>query len=278
MFHNTLIRVVCGVRWHACCCATRCPNHNNISITEEASVMNVNRSAVGPGGVCAAFVLCSIATTSHATLVDISPCNTASAAVVACEVTTTPPNPVQADPNNGLLLAWDEQQNLTLASDLRIDRVADETAPFIREENGAFFIVAGTIVSSHYLQWDPLGSSGTVEGTVNLDSTVYGFITDTGRLADTDALLGLPGFDYNDFGARGLEAQDFIEFAGSSVNVRWTASSPGDWTRLLTAFSPGGGDGGNGGGNGGSSVPEPSTLGLLVAGLLGTLAARRRRT
>ena len=151
--------------------------------------MNVIRAAVGPGGVCAAFVLCSIATTSHATLIDISPCNTDAAAVVACEVTTTPPNPVQPNPNDGLLLAWDEQQNITLTSDLRVDRVADASAPFIRQEGGAFYIIAGTVVSSHYVQWDPLGSSGTVEATVNLDSTVYGFITNTGRLADTDDLL-----------------------------------------------------------------------------------------
>jgi hypothetical protein len=84
---------------------------------------------------------------------------------------------------------------------------------------------------------------------------------------DSD-FLGLAGVDYNDFGLRGLEAGDDTVFDGNSVNIDWSATSPGDWTRLITAYSPGG------------QVPVPAALPLLLGGMgvLGFAARRRRKT
>ncbi|MDJ0805792.1 MAG: PEP-CTERM sorting domain-containing protein [Gammaproteobacteria bacterium] len=212
--------------------------------------------------VLAAF--CAISSLSaSATLVSITNCTGA----IDCVITTTPPNPVLPNPNDGILLTWDERQNVTLTEDLRVDRVFDPTADFITAlGNGDFLIQAGTIVSSHYLQWDPgNGSSSTVSATINLDSQVFAFITADQNLFDSDDALGLPGLDYNDFRLRGLEGGDTTVFNGENTDIRWSAGSPGDWTRLITAYSPT------------ASVPEPASLLLPGVGLAGLGFATRRK-
>lgn len=213
-----------------------------------------------PAIVAVALLGSTVAAPSHATLVSIEDC----VGAVGCNITSSPPNPVRRNPNDGLLLAWDERQNVTLSENLRVDRVFDDTAPFISDAgDGDFFIAAGTVVSSHYLQWDPgAGSSDRVQATVVLDSQVFAFITADGNLFASDPILGLGGLDYNDFGLRGLEASDVTTFAGANTAISWRASSPGDWTRLITAFSPS------------AEVTEPGVLWLL-AGALGLVGARR---
>lgn len=198
---------------------------------------------------------------SHATLVGIEDC----VGAVDCRITTTPPNPVQRDPNDGVLLAWNERQNVVLTENLRVDRVFDPAAPFIIDAGGGdFFITAGTVVSSHYLQWDPgAGSAARVEATVVLDSQVFAFITADENLFASDPVLALPGLDYNDFGLRGLESSDTTTFIGRNTAVSWRATTPGDWTRLITAFSPS------------AVVKEPGVGWLLLAGL-GLLAGAKR--
>ncbi|MBL4781305.1 MAG: hypothetical protein JKX92_03595 [Porticoccaceae bacterium] len=104
---------------------------------------------------------------ANATLVGFPVCSGAN----SCDITSSPPNPVAPDPNNGILLAWDEVQNLTLSQDLHVDRVFDPGASFVETDGSAFIIKSGTVVSSHYLQWDPgSGSSSKVEATITLDS------------------------------------------------------------------------------------------------------------
>ena len=78
-------------------------------------------------------------TSSNATLTGFTNCTGA----LSCQITTTPPNPITANPNNGILLAWDEVQNFTLATDLRVDRVFDATADFISTIGSDFLIEAG---------------------------------------------------------------------------------------------------------------------------------------
>tara|TARA_R110000868_G_scaffold7354_19_gene40102 strand:+ start:108 stop:803 length:696 start_codon:yes stop_codon:yes gene_type:complete len=217
------------------------------------------------GGLVAGGLMLAAAGTANATIVGYTGCTGAN----SCDVTTTPPDPVTQDPNDGILLGWNEVQNTTLAADLRVDRVFDEGASFVEADGSGFIIKAGTIVSSHYFQWDPgNGSAGTVEATINLDSQVFAFITDTQKLFDSDAALGLSALDYNDFGLRGLESGDTTNFNGENVDIDWTASSPGDWTRLITAFSPA------------AAIPEPGALapfGLGLAAFAGLRIARRKR-
>ena len=175
----------------------------------------------------------------QATLIVVSHCTGAN----ACTVTNHPPLVLSPDPNDGLLLAWDELQNYTLTQDLLVDRVFDTNTAIIgATNNGSYFIKAGTVVSSHYLQWDPgmtAGqlSSATVSAQIQLDSQVFAFITADQNLFDSD-YLGLPNIDYNDFGSRELEDVDTTYFDGTNVDINWTADSAGHWTRLITAFSP----------------------------------------
>lgn len=215
-----------------------------------------------------AFAGATLASSSaQATFVDLGDCDGA----IACLVTTDPPNPISEDPNNGVLLAWNEVQNFELTQDLRVDRVFDPNASFVEAISGGDFLIkAGTIVSSHYLQWDPgNGSDARVSTTIALDSQVFAFITADNNLFNSD-FLGLPGLDYADFGLRGLETGDTTVFNGTDVDISWSASSPGDWTRLITAFSPGGV----------TTVPLPAAAPLLVLGIaaLGLARVRKRRT
>jgi hypothetical protein len=53
------------------------------------------------------------------------------------------PNPVVQNPNDGILLVWNEVQNFVLTEDLRVDRVADETLPFVTAVGNDFLIAAG---------------------------------------------------------------------------------------------------------------------------------------
>lgn len=187
-------------------------------------------------------LLMTVPNTSYATIEGFLVCTGAN----SCSITTSPPNPVVKDPNDGILLVWNEVQNQVLTDDLRVDRVADPNAPFIIPDGNGYKIIAGTIVSSHYVQWDPgAGSSSKVTATLDFDSDIFAFITADQKMFDSDTPLGLPGLDYNDFGFRGLEGGDITTINGDKVDIEWNASSPGDWTRLITAFSPSAVEGGS---------------------------------
>ena len=77
----------------------------------------------------AGAMMLAAATTAHATLVDLGVCTGANACVIASDLSDIP-NPVARNPNDGVLLAWDEVQNVTLTEDLRVDRVFDPDADF----------------------------------------------------------------------------------------------------------------------------------------------------
>jgi hypothetical protein len=162
-----------------------------------------------------------------------------------------PPNSVGNDnfqsPN---LFGFDEDQNILLLAPLTVDV-------------GASPIPAGTIVASHYIFFDP-GPTQHVIGTVDFDSDVLAIITSTGTLAASDFLANT-GVNYLNPAARGLEAGDSVTISGPRQILFDTfASSPGDYVRVLTAFSPA------------AAVPEPGSVALLGSGLV-VLAAMLRR-
>jgi len=128
---------------------------------------------------------------------------------------------------------------------------------------GSSPIPAGTVVSSEYIFFDP-GPSQHIVGTVTFATDVLGVITSTSDLAASD-FLGAPGVNYLDPANRGLEAGDSVTIsAPNQITVNFTASSPGDYIRVITAGPA-------------SAVPEPGTVGLLAGGML-ALAFFRRRT
>lgn len=203
---------------------------------------------------------------ANATLLGYSSCSVTNGCLIAPDDIAIP-NPIVKDPNNGYLIGWDEVQNHTLTSDLWVNRIADPSASFVGFDlERGYFIKAGTVVSSHYFQWDASNGSSTVNARMSFDSEIFAFITSDANLFDSDKFLGLDGYDYANFGLRGLENEDTTNFAPSGdnslVDIKWTASSPGDWTRLITAYSPA------------AEIPEPSSFALLALGLFGLSSIR----
>jgi hypothetical protein len=122
------------------------------------------------------------------------------------------------------LYAFDEDQNIKLKSSLRTD-VGKNPIP------------AGTVVASHYVFFDP-GPSQQILGTVDFDSRVVAIITSTDNLAASDFLANT-GVHYLNPAARGLEPGDSASINGpNQITFDTRASSPGDYVRVLTEFSP----------------------------------------
>jgi len=143
------------------------------------------------------------------------------------------------DPN---LYAFDEDQNIVLDADLAIDE-------------GGSSIAAGEQVASHYIFFDPAGGT-TVTGWVDFDAEILGVITDTNKLDASDFLIN-NDVTYLNPNLRGLENNDNVFIDDSRLHVSFWASSPGDYIRVLTAYSPQ------------ANVPEPATAALLLLGMLG---------
>jgi len=130
------------------------------------------------------------------------------------------------------LFAFDETQNVVIPA-------GGVTTNQCFAAVGTCPIPEGTVVASHYVFFDP-DPIRTQEGTVDFDSDVYAIISSTANLLASDFLI-TTNADYQNPGARGLEAGDFVTKTGSQqITVDWAASTPGDYVRVLTLFSQGG--------------------------------------
>ena len=163
---------------------------------------------------------------------------------------STPDNTVGNDNfQNQNLYGLDEGQNIVLPNPLSVDDLADGLGGGV----GAGVIAAGTVVASHYIFFDP-PSSASQQGFVEFDSDILGILSSTGTMAASDFLINT-GVNYLNPTLRGLESGDSVTITAlRRIDVDWSAGSPGDYVRVLTAFSP-------------TAAPSPTTLALLGAGL-----------
>jgi hypothetical protein len=152
------------------------------------------------------------------------------------------------------LYGFDEDQNIVLSAALSVD-VGSSPLP------------AGTTVASHYIFFDP-GPVQSMIGTVDFNSDVLALITSTTNLANSDFLANT-GVNYLNPGARGLEGgQDSVTISGPrQILFNVVASSPGDYIRVLTTFSP----------PDEIVIPEPGSAALLGLGLSGLAVLSLRR-
>lgn len=151
------------------------------------------------------------------------------------------------------LYAFDEGQNIVIPATIAVNV---GTSP-----------VAGDTVASHYVFFDPKGSTSQ-KGYVDFDAEIYGIATQTSTLAASD-FLALASVDYLNPGLRGLESGDSATIDPNNAMrllVDWTASSPGDYIRVFTKRSPSV-----------PTVPVPAGAPLLLAALGGLGLMKRRR-
>ncbi len=128
------------------------------------------------------------------------------------------------------LYAFDEDQNIVLDRDIRVDISAPRTGAWIRK---------GETIASHYVFFDSL--AGIQIGYVDFDSPVLGVAAYQATMAATDFLANTD-VNYLSPELRGLEQGDYVwidENDPFRLWVYWAGSSPGDYIRVFTKRSPG---------------------------------------
>ena len=155
--------------------------------------------------------------------------------------------------NNNLqeanLYGLDEDQNVTLTNALNVNILADG----LGGGGGSGTIAQGSIVSSQYIFFDPF-TTYDQQGTVSFNSNILGIITSRNLLNNSD-FLQADGVTYLEPSLRGLEAGDSVTITNlQTISVDWSAGSPGDYIRVVTAAT---------------AVPIPSAIWLFGSGLLG---------
>jgi hypothetical protein len=171
---------------------------------------------------------------------------------------------------------WNERQSVVLTQDVFVDITSDG----LYNANGdlgtfnQFKLASGTAVSSHLLYFDPLGGSQVESVTFTFDNTILGVIVESDRFQRSQGVdyfrssdfLGNPFTVYpgSHFNNRGLELgadSISVSMVGRTVTIEhYSASSPGDQIRVITAANP-----------------EPASLTLAGLGALVLAGYRLRR-
>lgn len=148
---------------------------------------------------------------------------------------SSPPNTVGANTFNDVnLYGFDEDQNIEITAPLAVDIMADGQGGGGKKG----VIPIGITVASHYIFFDPVKKQRQ-QGEIHFDSMIIGVITKGKNLELSDHLANT-GVNYLNPGLRGLEPADTVTITGlQSISVNWVAGSPGDYIRVITAFSPG---------------------------------------
>ena len=178
------------------------------------------------------------------------------------EITGTPPASLAfGDYTSDTEIRLIEEQTLTLATPLTVDRVA---APGTYTDFSNFFgsIAQGTEVTSFILHQDG-ATPGTKElnGSVTFSQPILGLSYTRGRLVGSDNLLGITGTTYDTRTGRRLENPDSITLSNDLKTLtinNFATQSFGDNLRVVVA-----------------AVPEPSAF--LCLTLVGVAAGFRRR-
>jgi hypothetical protein len=160
-----------------------------------------------------------------------------------------------ADPTASLNKSFIEY---TAAGPIGNNNINASSFYWMQEQAGSWM---GQQVQSWFLIWDPKKSE-QVKGTVTFDADIL-YVLDSKAELQASAAFQKAGVTYNDSrSAVGLESGDSrkTSFTDGTLSLKWTASSPGDHVRVMTA------------------VPEPGSYALMAGGLavLG-FAARRRK-
>lgn len=150
------------------------------------------------------------------------------------KLATDPPFAVGNDTfDTDNLYAFDEDQNIVLNTDIRVDISA-------RNGGAGGVIPKGTTVASHYVFFDSL--DGIHYGYVVFDAPILGIAAFQDTMAATDFLANTD-VTYLSTELRGLEPGDRVWIDAedpAKLWVYWAGSSPGDYIRVFTEKSPGG--------------------------------------
>ncbi|HET6428317.1 MAG TPA: hypothetical protein VFJ30_07905 [Phycisphaerae bacterium] len=188
------------------------------------------------------------------------------------QVTSPPVSTVLTLHNSesGLLQVLNERQDVVLGSDLGVDLTASYLDSLGHAWNASSdgvsaesigTIPAGTVVRSHLVHFDPVGSSyADARGTLTFDAPILGLMVKTTSLNASD-FLGDPSYTYAG-SLRDLENQDTVRFRLSSPSTLeitiLAADIYIDEVRVITAPAPG-----------------AVLLGAMGLGLVGWLKRRR---
>lgn len=147
-------------------------------------------------------------------------------------INTDIPLVANSNPNDTTLRLWDEKQDTVLSSELTVHGIAGVDP---------VTLAAGTIVSSHMLQWDGIKGTDDVSvfAEIVFSSDILAVIGGTKKLLQSD-YLGLDGVEYVNFKNRGVEKADFYQVLGDRVRLQigLNGPDPGDWLRIITAQNP----------------------------------------